>query len=94
MKKRWQIIAYPKRCTVCYMCQLVCSLKQDKIFNPSQAYIKISSVVKPSGELDVDVAFNDNCDSCGLCVKYCLYDALARKKRPAVQAEPQAVNKP
>jgi ferredoxin len=75
------------------MCQLVCSLKQDKLFNPSQAYIKISSVIKPGGELDVDVSFDDNCDSCGLCVKYCLYDALARKKLPAVLAEPQAVSK-
>ena len=91
MKKRWQMVADPKRCTLCYMCQLVCSLKQDKIFNPSQASIKISRVVKPSGELDVGVSFNDNCDSCGLCAKYCLYDALARKRLPAAHVELQAV---
>lgn len=92
MGKKWQMVADPKRCTVCFMCQLICSLKQDKVFNPSQAYIKISSVIKPNGALDVDVSFDDNCDSCGLCAKYCLYNSLARKKLPASLSESETVS--
>lgn len=87
------MVADAEKCTMCYMCQLVCSLKQEKKFNPSQAYINITSVVKPSGELAVDVSFNENCDNCGLCVKYCLYDALARMKLPAVEDKLRTVRK-
>ena len=84
-KSKWQMIANPVECRVCYMCQLVCSLKQDKTFNPSKAYIKISSVIKPGGELDVGISFTDKCDSCGLCVKYCVYGALSREKLPVAR---------
>ena len=86
MQNKWRMVAEQEKCQVCYMCQLVCSLKQDKTFNPSKAYIEISSTVKPSGELDVGVSFTDKCDSCGLCAKYCVYGAVSREKAPVAQA--------
>ncbi len=89
MKNKWQMIAKPAECRVCYMCQLVCSLKQDRTFNPSKAYIEISSATKPSGELDVGISFTDECDNCGLCAKYCVYDALSREKLAVAQTTPQ-----
>ncbi len=82
MKNKWKMAANPAECRLCYTCQMVCSLKQDKTFNPSKAYIEISSVVKPSGELDIGVSFTDKCDNCGLCAKYCGYGALSREKVP------------
>ena len=80
MKNKWQMRAKPDECRVCLMCQLVCSLKQKGIFNPSDAYIKISNVVKPDGGLDVGISFTDECDHCGLCARYCVYGALSRVK--------------
>ncbi len=71
------MIANPVEYRVCYICQLVCSLKQDRTFNPSKAHIEITSVVKPSVKLDVGIVFIDKCDSCGLFAKYCVYGALS-----------------
>ena len=79
-KNKWQMRAKPEECRVCLMCQLVCSLKQKGIFNPSDAYIKISNVVKSDGGLDVGISFTDECDYCGLCARYCVYGALSRVK--------------
>ena len=80
IKNKWQMRAKPEECRVCLMCQLVCSLKQKRIFNPSDAYIKISNVVRPDGGLDVGISFNEDCDHCGLCARYCVYGALSREK--------------
>lgn len=80
MINKWQIMTNPSECRVCYICQLVCSLKQDGSFNPSKAHIEISGIVKPSGQLDVGISFTDQCDNCGLCAKYCAYGALSRGK--------------
>ena len=85
--KKWQMKANPSECRICNICQMVCSLKQDKTFNPNKSYIGISSNIKPSGELDVGIYFSDECDSCGLCAKYCVYGALSREKLPEVEAK-------
>ena len=85
---KWQMTAEPAECRVCYMCQLVCSLKQDSTFNPSKAYVDISKVVEPSGALDIGISFTDKCDSCGLCAKYCVYGALSRGKLPVAPINP------
>ncbi len=83
MKMKWQMKANPMACRVCSICQMVCSVKQDQMINPAKAYIKISSIIKTSGELDVGISFTDQCDSCGLCANYCVYGALSREKLPA-----------
>jgi len=49
-------------------------------FNPSKARVKISKAIKPDGSLDVGVSFTDDCDGCGVCAKYCAYEALSRVK--------------
>ena len=85
MQNKWQMRANPAECRLCYMCQLVCSLQKNNTFNPSKAYVKLSSVIRPGGELDIDVSFTDQCDNCGLCVKYCLSGALSRQKLPVGQ---------
>ena len=84
--RKWQMKADPSECRICYICQMVCSLKQDKTFNPARSFIDISSSIKPSGELDVAISFSEECDSCGLCAKYCVYGALSREKLSAVEA--------
>lgn len=62
------------------MCQLVCSLNKEGAFNPLKARVSISRAIKADGSLDIGVSFKDNCDSCGICSKYCVYGALSRVK--------------
>ena len=78
VKSKWQIVAKPEECCVCLMCQLVCSLTKENIFNPSIARIKISKSIKTDGGLDVGISFTEECDNCGVCAKYCVYGALSR----------------
>lgn len=80
---RWRMNANPGECRVCYMCQLICSLKQEKVFNPERACIDVSSSLLPDGSRDITIAFGEKCDSCGLCAKYCTYGALQREKLEA-----------
>lgn len=86
-KSKWKVVADPSKCCVCMMCQLVCSLNKENMFNPSKARINISRAIKPDGSLDVGVSFKDECDSCGVCVKYCVYGALSRVKTEEPPAE-------
>jgi len=80
VKTKWQVLADPAKCCACLMCQLVCSLVKEGIFNPSKARVKISRAIKPDGSLDIGVSFTDECDGCGVCARYCAYDALSRVK--------------
>ncbi len=66
----------PAECRACLMCQLVCSLSHEGVFDPSRAYIKISKTIRPDGGIDIGISFTDKCDSCGLCSRYCVYGAL------------------
>ncbi|MFC2001498.1 FAD-dependent oxidoreductase [Chloroflexota bacterium] len=74
------IIAEANKCRACFICQLVCSLRFEGAFNPSKAAITILPVTKPDGDMDIQISFNDKCDCCGLCVRYCPYGALSRSK--------------
>ena len=72
------IMANSANCAGCYLCQLYCSFKVSKAFNPSRAHIKILRLVNQSTEYLA--SFSNKCDACGVCAKYCPYGALVYQK--------------
>jgi formate dehydrogenase beta subunit len=72
------IMVEETKCRSCYVCQLVCSLRLEGAFNTSKAFISILPVMKSDGDVDIRISFDDKCDSCGLCVRYCPFGALTR----------------
>ena len=72
------IIADSTKCAGCLICELRCSFRRDHAFNLSRALIRVRRQVK--GETEWLVSFTDECDACGICARYCPYDALARQK--------------
>ncbi len=66
------------KCRTCYICQLVCSLRFEGAFDTSKAAIRIVPGVTSNGEPDIRISFEDKCDSCGLCARYCPFGALSR----------------
>ena len=65
-------------CTGCLICELRCSLRFEKAFNPAKAQIVIRRLVGADNEYEV--SFTDRCDNCGICVRYCPYGALIQDK--------------
>ncbi len=80
-QSKWQIIADPAECRGCLTCQLVCSLRFYQTLSPAMSMIRIGKPVKQGAGYMTAVSFTDDCDQCGLCVKYCSYGALSRKKK-------------
>jgi len=72
---------YPEKCAGCLVCELRCSLRFEKAFNPAKAAIRVRRLVGEANEYDV--AFTDKCDNCGICARYCLYEALIQEKKAA-----------
>ena len=72
-------MADPARCTGCLICELRCSLRFEKAFNPSKARIRVRRLV--AAENEYEISFSEDCDNCGLCVRYCPYGALSQEKR-------------
>jgi ferredoxin len=72
------IVIDEAKCRSCFICQLVCSLRFEGAFNPSKAAIGILPMMKPDGDIDIRISFDDKCDGCGLCVRYCPFGALTR----------------
>ncbi len=68
-----KIIIHDQNCTGCLTCQLICSFTHRKIFNPSEAFIRIQTI-----DHTKKISFTSECNNCGLCAKYCLYKALER----------------
>ena len=66
-------------CTGCLICELRCSLRFEKAFNPSKAQIIIRRLVGADNEYEI--SFTDRCDNCGICVRYCPYGALIQKRK-------------
>lgn len=65
---------YAEHCTGCLTCELRCSLRFEKAFNPSKARIKVRRLVGENTEYSV--TFDDDCDRCGICARHCPYEAL------------------
>jgi|GEM_PF-389746 len=70
-----EIEANPSRCVGCLLCQLICSLSYEKMFNPSKSRILIER-----GDDGFKINFTDKCTLCGLCVEFCVYNALRAKR--------------
>lgn len=78
MKKQGPPIkVYAENCTGCLICELRCSLRFEKAFNPAKARIKIRRLVR--GDTEYAVSFTDACDRCGICARNCPYDVLAQE---------------
>lgn len=69
-----KIIADNEKCNGCLICQLRCSFRFEKKFNPSKAAIRVDCFIK--GGRDHIIYFTDKCDACGICARHCPYDAL------------------
>jgi len=72
------IVVEEAKCTSCFVCQLVCSLRFEGAFDTSKAAIALLPVKKSDGNVDIRISFDDKCDGCGLCVRYCPFGALTR----------------
>jgi carbon-monoxide dehydrogenase iron sulfur subunit len=60
------------RCTGCLNCQLICSITYEDAFNPDMSRL---SVDRARGKTRA-IEFKDDCTTCGLCAKHCMYGAL------------------
>ena len=76
-KSRFNILSNPKDCVGCRLCQMRCSFRFTKMYSLSHSLIEITWNEK---QLRYHITFNDLCDSCGLCVQACVYDALSLEK--------------
>jgi len=72
------IVIEAAKCRSCFVCQLVCSLRFEGAFNPSKAFISILPMMKSDGDVEIGISFDEQCDSCGLCVRYCPFGALTK----------------
>jgi len=72
------IVVDGSKCTVCMVCQMICSLKfTGNAFNLSEAAIRL----KRTDQGTCEIEFTEKCDHCGLCARYCSYEALSREAR-------------
>jgi len=78
-KKGPPIKIYDEKCVGCYICELRCSLRLEKAFNPAKARIKILRLV--DADTEYSISLTEECDNCGICVRHCPYDALLQEKR-------------
>ena len=67
------------RCVGCLVCELRCSLRFEKAFNPAKAAIRIRRLVQLDNEYKI--SFTERCDNCGICARYCSYGALSQDKK-------------
>jgi len=64
------------KCCGCLICEMRCSLIHKNAFFPAEAYIRIQRVGRQ--ETEYELSFTSECDSCGICARYCPYGALTR----------------
>ena len=76
------IIVDLSKCAGCRTCQLRCSLRWEGAFVPAKAKVSIIRLVGKDHEFDVSLS--DECDYCGICAKYCPYEALTRGSKEEV----------
>ncbi len=83
-KKGPPIHIFSHRCAGCLICELRCSLRFEKAFNPSRARIKIRRLVM--ADTEYNIVFDEDCDNCGLCARHCPYGALVQEKKKGAEA--------
>jgi ferredoxin len=66
-------------CAGCLICELRCSLRFEKAFNPAKSQIRIRRLI--AGDCEYAICFTDRCDNCGICVRYCPYGALIQERK-------------
>ncbi len=72
------ILAFPDKCTGCLICELRCSLRFLREFEVSGSAIRVRRLV--GAEREFNLIFTEKCDNCGLCARYCPYEALLWSK--------------
>lgn len=77
-KGKVDVSVKPEKCTGCRVCQLECSFRNNKIFNPAQAHIEIMET--PSNTLSYTIEYTPECTDCLTCVKACAFGALTIEK--------------
>ena len=77
-RKGPRIEIFSNRCAGCLICELRCSLRFEKAFNPGRAKIKIRRLVGADTEYAIE--FDEDCDNCGICARNCPYEALMQVK--------------
>lgn len=78
LAKTYEIVTLEEKCAGCLMCQMRCSYRFTKTFNPSRSQIEI--LRQPEGKKEFSITFLEECDQCGLCVVHCTYGALSRRE--------------
>ena len=73
-----------ENCVGCMTCVMRCALKYGDAFSPARSKVSVIPITE-----DVNIiTFTDECDTCGICARYCPHDALYRgERRPAEVAE-------
>ena len=71
-KKNREITIDPTKCQTCWICMMRCGLRFNKTSNPAAAMIR----VVPSYNVWPTIEFDEGCDGCGICAKYCPTGAL------------------
>jgi len=79
IKKGPPIKIYPQECTGCLICELRCSLRFEKAFNPNRAKITVRRLI--DSDVEYAIAFDSDCDNCGICARNCPYDALIQERK-------------
>ena len=77
-KRGFDITTNPENCVGCLFCQMRCSFRFTKRFSFSDARIDIEWNEE---QCRYDISFSEGCDSCGLCVRSCVYGALALERK-------------
>ncbi|MFC1907083.1 hypothetical protein ACFLW8_03245 [Chloroflexota bacterium] len=72
--KKTKVLIKPEKCTGCRVCQLECSFKYHKVFNPALSNIQI--IESPENGITYLIKYKDECHNCITCVKSCVFGAL------------------
>jgi len=67
------------KCTGCLTCELRCSLRFEKGFQPAKAAIQVRRLVGADPEFAI--SFTSRCDNCGICARFCSYGCLTQDKK-------------
>lgn len=84
-KKGPPITVDESNCTGCLICELRCSLMLERAFNPSKAAVRIRRLV--GSDREYEISFTERCDNCGICARYCPYQALIQKEETPLAGE-------